>query len=103
MRLYGLTGGIASGKSTVSRMFVEKGLPLIDADVAPDDERVLDVMADHYAIVARFWTPNAESYAGLGDLYADSPDFRARFDAEHPRMADYLRDAMAAYAIARLT
>jgi DNA-binding transcriptional MerR regulator len=77
-------------------------IPLIDADVSPDDERVLDVMADHYAIVARFWTPDAESYAGLGDLYADSPDFRARYDAEHPRMAEYLRDAMAAYALARL-
>ena len=78
-------------------------IPLIDAGVAPDDERVLEVMADHYAIVARFWTPDAEQYAGLGELYVDSPDFRARYDAEHPRMAEYLRDAMAAYAIARLT
>jgi DNA-binding transcriptional MerR regulator len=77
-------------------------IPLIDAGVAPDDERVLDVMADHYAIVARFWTPDAEQYAGLGDLYVDSPDFKARYDAEHPRMAEYLRDAMAAYALARL-
>lgn len=78
-------------------------IPLIDADVPPDDERVLEVMADHYAIVDRFWTPDAEQYAGLGELYVDSPDFRARYDAEHPRMAEYLRDAMAAYAIARLT
>ncbi len=78
-------------------------IPLIDARVAPDDERVLDVMADHYAIVARFWTPDAEQYAGLGDLYVDHEDFRARYDAEHPRMAGYLRDAMAAYAVARLT
>jgi DNA-binding transcriptional MerR regulator len=77
-------------------------IPLIDAGVAPDDERVLDVMADHYAIVARFWTPDAEQYAGLGDLYVDSPDFKARYDAEHARMAEYLRDAMAAYALARL-
>lgn len=33
MRLYGLTGGIATGKSTVARRFVELGMPLIDADV----------------------------------------------------------------------
>jgi DNA-binding transcriptional MerR regulator len=77
--------------------------PLIDAGVESDDERVLAVIADHYAIVDRFWTPTAEQYAGLGELYVDSPDFRARYDAEHPRMAEYLRDAMAAYAIARLT
>ena len=29
----GLTGGIGSGKSTVSRMFKEKGLDIIDADI----------------------------------------------------------------------
>jgi dephospho-CoA kinase len=40
----GLTGGVASGKSTVSRLFVELGVPVIDADqiarevVAPGSE-----------------------------------------------------------------
>ena len=29
----GLTGGIASGKSTVGRMFVERGCRLIDSDL----------------------------------------------------------------------
>ena len=29
----GLTGGIASGKSTVSRTFKEQGVPIIDADM----------------------------------------------------------------------
>jgi len=32
MRLVGLTGGIASGKSTVSRRLESQGLPIIDAD-----------------------------------------------------------------------
>lgn len=33
MYLVGLTGGIATGKSTVSRIFVENNIPLIDADL----------------------------------------------------------------------
>ncbi|MCB9676844.1 MAG: dephospho-CoA kinase [Alphaproteobacteria bacterium] len=32
MKLVGLTGGIATGKSSVARRFVERGIPVIDAD-----------------------------------------------------------------------
>lgn len=32
MRIYGLTGGIASGKSEAARRFLAQGIPVIDAD-----------------------------------------------------------------------
>jgi dephospho-CoA kinase len=32
VKLYGLTGGIASGKSTAAGFFAEQGIPIIDAD-----------------------------------------------------------------------
>ena len=71
-------------------------------DTASDDDRVQDIIAEHYRWVCNFWTPNSESYPGLGNLYADSPEFRAQFDAAHPRLAEFLRDAMSAYARTRL-
>lgn len=37
MRLVGLTGGIASGKSTVSNLFKAQGIPIVDADVVARD------------------------------------------------------------------
>ncbi|KAK6118319.1 hypothetical protein DH2020_047890 [Rehmannia glutinosa] len=33
MRIVGLTGGIGSGKSTVSNLFTSHGIPVVDADV----------------------------------------------------------------------
>jgi dephospho-CoA kinase len=33
MRLVGLTGGIASGKSTISNLFKASGIPVVDADI----------------------------------------------------------------------
>jgi DNA-binding transcriptional MerR regulator len=76
---------------------------LLDDGVAPDDPRTQAVTASHYAWVCQFWTPDAEAFAGLGDLYVDSPDFHARYDAVRPGLAEYVRDAMAVYAIESLT
>ena len=76
---------------------------LLDAGVAPDDPRTQAVTAAHHRWVSQFWTPGAEEFAGLGDLYVDHPDFKARYDAVRPGLAEYVRDAMAAYAISSLT
>jgi DNA-binding transcriptional MerR regulator len=76
---------------------------LLEAGVAADDPRTQAVTADHYRWVCQFWTPSAEAFAGLGDLYVDHPDFRARYEVVSPGLAEYVRDAMAAYAVTSLT
>lgn len=75
---------------------------LLDAGVAPDDPRTQAVTAEHYRWVCQFWTPDADAFAGLGDLYVDHPDFAARYDAVRPGLAAYVRDAMTTYAVTSL-
>jgi MerR family transcriptional regulator, thiopeptide resistance regulator len=75
---------------------------LIDAGHAPNDTEVLDAVDEHYRWICQFWTPNRESYTGLGNLYADDPRFRANFDKTDPRLAEFMRAAITAYAQTRL-
>jgi hypothetical protein len=75
---------------------------LVQAGRAADDPTVQATIAGHYRWICNFWTPDRHSYPGLGQLYVDSPEFRAQFDAIDPRLAEFLRDAMTVYAEANL-
>ncbi|PXY31192.1 MerR family transcriptional regulator [Prauserella muralis] len=75
---------------------------LMRAGVPADDARTIEATDAHYRWVCHFWTPNAEAYTGLGQLYVDDERFTATIDREAPGLAAYLRDAMAAYARQRL-
>lgn len=76
---------------------------LMRAGVSPDDARTLEATDAHYRWICHFWTPNQEAYIGLGQLYVDEPRFTANIDAVASGLAAYMRDAMAAYAHARLS
>jgi len=75
---------------------------LIEAGVEPDDGRTQSVIADHFHWVSQFWTPNAESYLALGEMYNESPEFLERFNGIHPKLASFQRDAMSHYALTDL-
>jgi len=80
----------------------DRVLAAMRSGAAPDSRAALEVMSEHYQGVAQFWTPDRQSYAGLGQMYVDNPEFKARYDAKAPGLAEYLRDATAAYADQRL-
>jgi DNA-binding transcriptional MerR regulator len=81
----------------------DKVLAVMRSGAAPHSPAALEVMAEHYQGVAQFWTPDRESYPGLGRMYVDNPEFKARYDAKAPGLAEYLRDATTAYADQRLS
>jgi dephospho-CoA kinase len=105
-RRIGLTGGIASGKSSVGALLAERGMPLLDADLfarealAPGSPGALAVLARHGdAVRLRTTTMDAIDRAALGRIvFADAaerrwleqlvhPLVRERFAAELQRLA----------------
>ncbi len=68
--------------------------------LAADTPRVQALVARHHAQIAVFWTPNRESYTGLGQMYVDDARFTATYNAFAPGLARYLRDAIAVFAAA---
>ena len=109
MHVIGLTGGIATGKSTVSAMLRALGAPVVDADVLARE--VVLPGTDGFAEIARRWpdvvTGGALDRKALGARVFSSADDRAALNAiTHPRIAALtaarfaeLRDAGAPVAI----
>ncbi len=82
---------------------VNRGLLAVYAAGLPaGDPRAMDAVDAHYRWVSRFWTPDREGYTGLGRMYAEDERFTAYYDRYATGLASYLRDAIAAYASARL-
>jgi len=77
-------------------------LELLRAGVRCDDEAVFVVLDEDVAIQQRVLTLDADTYVKLGAAFVATPQLRAHFDRQDPRLAEYLRDAMAAYARTRM-
>lgn len=94
-RLIGLTGGIASGKSTAARVFQEMGIAVLDADQI-SRELSQPGGAAHEAIVRKFGTADR---AALRQLVFQDAQKRADLEAIlHPLIAEKSADQAAALA-----
>ena len=90
LRLIGLTGGIGSGKSTVARLFAERGVPVIDADelareaTRPGAPALTEIGAVWPDVVG---SDGALDRRLLGAYVFGDPAARARLEAIlHPRI-----------------
>jgi dephospho-CoA kinase len=98
----GLTGGIASGKSTVTQRFTELGVPVIDADVA--SRTVVEPGTTGLTQVVQRFGPQILDAAGrldrraLRTLVFEDPESRKALDAIlHPLIrAEMEREALEA-------
>lgn len=90
LRLVGLTGGIASGKSTVSGMFRSLGAPIIDADqvarevVAPGEPALAEIAARFPGVVDG--SGNLDRAALGARVFADAGERQALNAILHPRI-----------------
>jgi dephospho-CoA kinase len=94
----GLTGGIGSGKSEVSRRLAARGAVVIDADVAA--RAVVAAGTPGLARVAEAFGPGVLAAGGtldrerLGAIVFRDPDSRARLNAiVHPLVGEWMRAA----------
>jgi hypothetical protein len=58
------------------------------------------IMQRHCAWIAKSWNraPTREAFTGLGQLYQEHPEFRARYDGRAAGLTDYLAEAMRVFA-----
>lgn len=92
MLLFGLTGGLASGKSTVAALIRARGIPVIDADQIAR-EVVLPGTEGNEAVVQAFG-PDVRKEDGsldrpkLAEIVFNNPEQRKRLNSIlHPRIA----------------
>ena len=100
MLIVGLTGGIASGKTTVSDLFAELGVPVVDADIAA--RRVVEPGQPALAELTQAFGDDLLTDAGTLDrarlrekAFAD-PGLRQRLEAIlHPRIRERMEAEIA--------
>lgn len=70
----------------------------IDNQLAPSSSEVQALIKKHYQMTTIFWTPTKESYIGLGQFYSSHPDFVTFYGEIHPKLLNFLVEAMKIFA-----
>ena len=97
MNIIGLTGGIGSGKSTVSRMLKDEGFPIVDADLI--SREVVEPGQPALGRLAEAFGPsvlNDDGSLNRGELarlaFADEEHTKLLNDITHPAINDRTRE-----------
>lgn len=101
--IIGLTGGIASGKSTVARMLTERGAALVDADqvareVVLPGEPALEAIASAFgqAVLHEDGALNREALGAI--VFQDKEQLKRLEDITHPAIRQAMAERIRQYA-----
>ena len=75
----------------------------IDKEFSPRADEVQALIHQHYQMTERFYNVSQDVYTGLAQLYCEHPGFRKFFDAHHPRLVEFIAEAMRVYALKNLS
>jgi dephospho-CoA kinase len=99
MKIIGLTGGIASGKSTVSSVFKELGAIILDADQIA--RKVVEPHQPAWKDIVQFFGPEVINQdqslnrKKLGEIVFKNPDALKDLNRlTHPRIMQYYKDKL---------
>ena len=70
-----------------------------------DSLEVQRIITKHYNWLKKFWTPNKDSYTGLGQMYMELEWEKVfePYDSEHPKLAGFLAEGMKVFALKQLS
>jgi dephospho-CoA kinase len=100
MRVFGLTGNIGSGKSTVAAMLREAGIPVLDADRISKEVTAAGGKA-YDAVVQAFGrgivrNDGSIDRVRLGEIVFADPQLRSKLEAiTHPAILEAMKEAIA--------
>jgi TipAS antibiotic-recognition domain len=75
--------------------------PLID-NFEPSSASVQELIGEHYSIASRFYVPSCDAYIGLSLFYKENEDMAKFHNGYHPKMVDFLHEAIGFYAVKSL-
>lgn len=71
---------------------------VLEAGLVPESPQSQQIIAQHFESIGKFYTPSADVYISLGELYVNQPEFKKIYDSYHPDLAKYLCEGMKIFA-----
>ncbi|CAI6085832.1 HTH-type transcriptional activator mta [Paenibacillus sp. JJ-100] len=66
----------------------------LELGLEPGSPAVQQIIGRHLEWIRGYYTPTAEIYRDLANLYVEQRDFRKMYDGYHPKLAEFLREGM---------